>query len=377
MNTKKTRFISILFAFALSMSGVNIFAHDTQFRSLKLKHLVSALHLNIDTLHDGINTLQLNNRPIRVKLFKQQVVSVGYELFPEELKAAAKTPIMDFLERYFLLLDYPEADRPRDRMMREDRFKFEKGNLSTVASLRSDDAFSFNYQLRRYEATWSRDGQPLLSVSFPAEHELLCGENKIETENNVEVDIITTNTDTAQPVNENYLSKTAHNDNYYVKKGSSYLHEQLTSTLYYQREEGSYKLLSDVSHPLESAANLMLSPATQSDCQLRIHQLLYGNKRKDFEVPLRNWISYCLNNGCELYFGPESLTGDAVKASVIAVNNAENYNHVLFVNIPLSTIEQGKGVIEGRLETFIPMHNVRDIFAKYKKNKKVQPKIYQ
>ena len=349
---------------------------STTYRSLKLKQLVSALRLNADTLRDGETVFTINNRQVKVSVANHTVTAVGYHLFSDELKALARTPILDFLERYFLQMDYPVADRPTDRMLREDRFKFEKGSRATVATLRSDDAFSYNYELRRYVATWTRNGQPLLVVSFPADHELISGENKIESENNIEGHIRSAHVGSSKAVSEGLLSPTVQKD-YYIRKGGTYLNDMLSSTLYYQQHAGAYHLLSDVSHPLESAANLMLNTDVAADCQLKIKQVMYGYKKKFFEVSLRNWIAYCQNSGCELYYGVESFTDNLIKASVIAVNTAENYNHVLFVNIPLSVIENKAGVIEAQLETFIPMHNVRNLFDKYHKTKNKERKMYE
>ena len=363
----------IILLMLLSLSTVDA---APSFRSKKLQKLATVLPLNTDSLHEGLNMQTINGRQIKVTVTGNQIMTIGYHLFTDELKAIAATPILTFLERYFLQIDYPETVRPRERMLREDRFKFEKGSRVTVASLRPDDAFSFNYELRRYVATWTRDDQPLLIVSFPAEHELISGENKIEGENNVEMDILSAIIPTGQKVSHEILTPTVQK-NYFIKKGGTYLNDQLTSTLYYQQQGGAYHLLTDVFHPLESAANMMLSADAEYNCRLKVKQSMYGYKKKYFEVPLQKWIAYCKNNGCELYYGAESFNNNIIKASVIAVNNAENYNHVLFVNIPLTVIEKKEGLIEAQLETFIPMHNVRNIFAKYQKTKNKEKKLYE
>ena len=347
---------------------------EPAYRSMEIKRLVQILQLNVDSLLEGVNTYNIKGRQVKLRYNNGQISSIGYLLFPEELIAAAQTPIMSFLERYFLQLDYPKPDRPRDRMIREDRFSFETGSFATVSTIRSDDAFSFSYEQNRYVSTWMRDGEILLSVSFPAEHELISGENKLEAENNVEADILNARTIMTDPVNESLLSATIQKD-YYIRQGGTYLSKSLTSDLYYQRCDSSFLLLQDASHPLETAANMMLSLESQATCQLKIKQVMYGYRKKYYEVPLRNWIAYCKNNGCKLYYGVETFNPDGIKASVIAVNEAEGYNHVLNVQIPLSVIDTATGIIDAQLETFIPMHNVRNLFAKYQKKKK-QSKTY-
>ena len=347
-----------------------------QYRTNELNRLTQALQLNPDSMLEGQNNLLVNGRLIRAQVDNGVLNSLGYCLFSDDLKTMAHTPILNFLERYFLQLDHPEKDRPANRMLREDRFVFNKGSLASIATIQQDDGFSFGYEHKYYWATWTRNGQELLSVSFPANHELISGEAKIEAEKNVETDIRVSQLGPTKPVNKEMLTSTLQKD-YYVKQGSTYLSKLLTSNLYYQQSDSTFSLICNESHPLESAANMMLSPDSQAAFNLKVKQIMYGFKKKFFDVPLYNWIAYCVNNGCELYFGVESFEREVIRASVFAVNIAENYNHVLFVNIPLKIIGQGSGDIEAQLETFVPMHNVLNMFAKYKKKTNKQTKIYE
>lgn len=346
-----------------------------QYRTNELSRLSQALKLNPDSIHEGQNSLIINGRIIRAQIDNGVLTFLGYSLFSSDLRSMAHTPIINFLERYFLQLDYPQKDRPREKMLREDRFTFNKGSLASIATIQEDDVFSYGYENRYYWATWTRNGQELLSVAFPASHELISGENKIESEKYIEADILSTCIDSVIPLNTEALSPTLQ-EGYYVKKGSTYLHDLLLSDLYYQCFQDTCRLIVDEAHPLESAANLMQSPEINTDCRLKIKQIMYGYQKKYFEVPLRKWLFYCLNNGCKFFCGVESFDKNMIQASVFAVNEAENYNHVLFVNIPLSVIGSNSGCIDARLETFIPMHNVTNIFEKYKKIVK-QPKTFE
>lgn len=346
------------------------------FRSDELKRLVGELRLNVDSLPDGSFLFDVNGREVKICVLHDMVQSVGYNLFSDDFKAAAHSPVLDFLERYFLQLDHPQQDRPRERMMREDRFSFTKGSLATVATLHPGDAFTFGYEQKRYVALWMSGEKVVLSVAFPATHEMISGENKQEAEEHVEDDIRYVQTGYDEEVNEEMLSPTAQK-NYLMRRGSTYMNELFSSDLYYQRQNDSLVLVADVSHPLESVANMIISPSCKADLNLKVEQVLYGYKRKQFEVPLGKWIAYCLNNGCELYYGIESFDQEAVRATVIAVNMAENYNHLLFVTIPLTVIETGSGDLAGTLQTFIPMHNVKSLLEKYKKVDSKRKKHYE
>lgn len=346
------------------------------YRTPELRRLASALQIQEDSLREGKNFFTFGQKHLRVDISRNTVTDLGYVIFPEELKAAAGTPILNFLERYFLLLDYPKPDRTRQKMMQEDRFKFTTGNVSTIGSILPTDEFSYNCQFHKYEAAWRRNGKTILSVSFPAEHQLISGEDKIQAEANFQEDALMAYFPPSPEIDESLLTPTIQKD-FYVMKGSSYLNNKLNSDLFYQRQGESFTLLSSISHPIESAANMMIGTNYSSPYNLKITQMLYGFKKKTYDLPLRNWIAYCRNSGCTLYYGVESITQQMIKATVIAVNTAENYNHLLFVNIPLSAIDTGQGDIEAKLETFIPMHNVLNIFAKYRKVKNTETKMYE
>lgn len=236
-------------------------------------------------------------------------------------------------------------------MIRDDQFKFLNGSLSSVDNILLTDGFSYNYDNRHYIATWNRKDSTLLSVSFPVEYELISGENKIEAEDNLPSDIRNTKVEipTGKPV---------------VKK-DHYLSKDFSNRLYLSRGE----LVLSEKHPLESAANMMLSLQTEGNFNVNITQLSYGFKKTTFEVPLKQWIAFCQDHGCELYFGVEKLTNkNEVECVVMAVNEAENYNHVLTATISSDILEPKSGTIEARLYPYVPMHNVLTMFASYHKS---------
>ena len=113
----------------------------------------------------------------------------------------------------------------------------------------------------------------------------------------------------------------------------------------------------------------MLSSQTRGQFDINVTQISYGFQKKVFQVPLRQWIAFCQNSGCQLYFGIDEMNeqGD-ISAVVLAVNQAENYNHVLTINTNTEVIDARKGVIETRLYPYVPTHNVLNMFADYRKS---------
>ena len=323
----------------------------TSFRTEELQRLAQVLALDTEILQEGYSYPEAKGLRLTVHQTGQTIDHIGLCLFSEEMRQMGKSPVFDFLERYFLQLKFPPQAKSSQNMIRDDQFKFLKGSLETVETLLPTDGFSFNYDKHQYLVTWNRKDTTILSVSFPVEYELISGENKIEAEDNLLSDIRTTKVvvPTEKPV---------------VKK-EHYLSKDFTNRLYLSKGE----LVLNNRHPLESAANMMLSLQTEGNFLINITQLSYGFKKTVFEVPLKQWIAFCLNQGCELYFGVENLSDNSqVDGVVIAVNTAENYNHVLTFRIPSEVIEAKSGTIEASLYPYVPTHNVLNLFAAYKKS---------
>lgn len=329
---------------AMPMSAQN------RFRTQELQRLATVLPLDAQAIDDGFQYPVVHGLPLVVHCQARVIDHIGLRLFSDQLRMQGNSPIFDFLERYFLQLKYPPMVKTASNMIRDDAFQFISGTLADIDKLRMTDDFSYSNDNHRYTATWSRNGQMLLSVSFPVEYELISGENKIEAENNLPSDV-----------------KRA-----VVKKGKdlptrteSYINECFSNRLYQQNGQ----LIVSSRHPAESAANMMLSTNAKGKYDINITQISYGFQKKVFLVPLRQWIAFCKNNGCQLYFGIEQIADNGtVNAVVLAFNQAENYNHVLTVSIPADVISQRQGVVEARLYPYVPTHNVMNMFAKYRKS---------
>ena len=346
-----------------------------QFRTQELRRLATELHIDQQQLVEGNNHPVANGRQLSVRMTDGTIDHVGLLLFSEQVRSiSGRAPVLDFLERYFLQLQYPPRTKTTANMMRDDQLRFATGSLETINQLRQTDDFTYNCSDNRYHATWTRRGKPFLSVSFPVEYELISGENKIEAENNIMADI--KRAVPAQPMSvpdAGLLVKAGRGDAYYILRGDHYISRDLNGNLYYQRQNQDLRLVSGVTHLAESAANLMLSPMAEGSYDLNVTQVSYGFKKTVFDVPLQSWLAFCQSTGCQLYFGVDRIEQDgSVSAVVLAVNQTENYNHVLTVTIPFAVLDQQQGTISARLYPYVPTHNVKNMFGDYKVSRRKQ-----
>lgn len=341
---KRGIYLILMVVFSLTASA------QTAYRTAELQRLATVLSIDETKLHEGYNTLVADQRKVVVGVSNNTVNHIGLQLFSEEMRKVDHSPVLHFLERYFLQLKYPPRTISANNMIRDDQFRFLTGSLQTVDELMPTDAFSFSYDKRLYTVSWKRDGQTLLEVCFPVEYELISGENKVEAENNLVADIQQTAITGEAP--RPALSQ-------------NYLNDQFSCRLYEQKGQ----LVFSERHPAETVANIMLSQQAKGAFVLQVTQLSYGFQKTTFSVPLRQWIAFCQKNGCQLYVGIEDITenGD-VCAVVLAVNEAENYNHVLTVTVPSEAIREKTGTIEARIWPYVPTHNVQNLFDTYRKS---------
>lgn len=335
---------------AICLTAVLTITAQTQFRTSELRRLASMLSIDTNQLPEGYSYPVANGNQLTVHVTQNTIDHIGLHLFSTEIRSASSSPIFDFLERYFLQLKNPQKVKSAANMLRDDQFHFIQGSLSSVDKIRVSDDFAFNNDNHRYTGTWSRQGRTILSVSFPVEYELISGENKIEAEENLLSDI------------KRATIKLQKED---LERNDSYINECFSNRLYHQQG----KLVFSCQHPVESLANLMLSTQMRGKYDLKVTQISYGFQKKVFQVPLRQWIAFCQNNGCQLYFGIENLDEKGkMSAVVIAVNQAENYNHVLTIDTTTEFLDSRKGIIEARLYPYVPTHNVMNMFANFRKS---------
>lgn len=369
---RSIKYIIIAFFLCLSLPSVS---SKVGYRTNELRRLATVLHIQTDKLQVGYQRVMDRGESIVLHVNEDSEIDhIGLSLFPEYMKKMGNKVVMEFIERYMLQLQYPPSTKTPDMMMRDDNVKLTKGNLSTLKQLLPTDKFNLSCELFKYTATWQRDEKTILCITFPAEFELLRGINFIEAQQLFEgdsrkdVDF----TSTTSQLDKKQLKGTSL-ANCYLYEGGYYLNKQLNANRYYiENKNGKLQPLLSDEHPVESIANLMLCPEISDLRQLIITERLYGFQTKDFQLPLKQWITFCMREHCEMYFGVQEVTATAVKATVIAVNTAENYNHMLTLTIPFTVITDPEGVIKAQLNCYLPTHNIRNLFGKDNSKKKAK-----
>lgn len=326
----------------------------------------------LDTLPDGLytNISTFRGRPVTVEVDGNRICHIGYSVFSKEQRDVFGSVICNFLERYLLELEIPIREEvTADVRMKEDEVKIWKGTINMLPSLCADSTVGINVQTineRGYTIEWRQNEQQLFVLSFPIDYYLLFGTDMDECERRLPQEI---RRDTIQEVPQQLplrgqLQK-AWQTNYYTQKGEHYHLASLSSNHYFQEnDEGSFQPIYNRSYPLESLANLLTTDFVNNDFILDIRLRKYGFKTDTLSVPLNQWLRYCRHTGCKPYFGVISLEerGNAV-CELIMHNATMGYNHIMKLTIPLALLEERKGHIDARLNSYVTFTRIKSLFG--------------
>lgn len=349
----------------LALLFIGVADAAVSYRTTELRRLAHVVGVEEGSLHPGYNYI----KGCTVKLDDDMTVRhVGLTLFTEEVKNMGNCLILEFVERYFLQLSHPAPSSTSALMIKSDGITFPQGRWQDIKNIKKDTPFKLDYKLMRYTLSWKGTKQSL-AFSFPGKYQLICGENLPQAEENLLHDI--THIDKVHhPAVTLSQMQPSSRKGYYIKKGAWFYDESITSSTYYEKTNGTLTPLIDTDLIKESVANMMICANAAEPFALDITMHRYGFKDTQFSIPLQKWIDYCFIMGCEIFCGIESIKSEEVKATVIAVNQKLNFNHLLSVTVPIKTIENKKGPVIAELNAFIPTHNIININGKYKKANK-------
>ena len=296
----------------------------------------------------------------------------GLKLFSPEMRDAASYPhqvVMDFLERYFGK-DLPLFEQTTlEHKMADDKVYFRKGKPKDLYHVNDTMPFSITLIDKYYEVKW----EPIVTVVFPAQYDLLLGMEKDEAQDRLKETIL------AAP--DSFLNRkvpsnmTLLEDSIWFSKSEFYELESLNDAIYYYKVREEYQPVFNSTHLDYSAANLFHGLIAEDKYRMYVEQSVYGMKTINYTLSLHQWLNYCEYLGMKVYFAVEEEREDGLLAIVIAQSRELGFNHLLSVVIPDKFVADKNAVLKVRLSPYIPTHNVKDLYKKESENHK--RKIWQ
>jgi len=306
---------------------------------------------------------KFNGRSLRVNTNVYGEIShVGYRIFNEDiLKANKDALVLYFVERYLLELDLCLDHRTAAQRMDIDRVALTKGNFQLLKMISVNTPFSVKELSRRmYEIDWLVNHRHV-ALNIPADCQLFFGENAIGLEKKFIRDIkrTTTSIPDIEPVN----AKTSRSDaNILVVEGGKYLSEAIRGDLYFMQIHGKKELICNNSMVTRSIGNIMLTGIFRSIIPLKLKVDRYGYKADTMTVSVQQFINYCKQEHCKLYFGIKGIKNDILSGTLFALNEKMAYNHVLSVEFPIAILKDKSCVVTATLYCYIPLQNVTEKF---------------
>lgn len=190
MMARRAYFIWIMVAY------VCVTYASPSFYTQRLKCIAQAVGMQLpDTLQPGkeyAGSWTFKQRPLRVRTNAFGDVShIGYCLFDERMyNHYEHKVVLDFVERYALELTLGTDEELRQRLRITDKVTCVAGSLSMLAGVSPSTPVTIDQrQLRMFRIKWTLDEQTLLTLSFPADYQLISGANAIELEKMFERDV--------------------------------------------------------------------------------------------------------------------------------------------------------------------------------------------
>lgn len=293
--------------------------------------------------------------------------SQGLKLFSPEMRDAASYPhqvVMDFLERYFGK-ELPAVKLTTvEHKMADDKVYFRKGKLQDLYQITDTMPFSISLLDKYYEVKW----EPVVTVVFPAQYDLLLGMEKDEAQNRLKEAILTAPNRISLktvPTNLSLLE-----DGVWQSKTEFFELESLNDAIYYDKVGEGFIPIFDSAHLEYSAANLFHGLIDDADYRMYVEQSVYGMKTINYTLSLQQWLNYCAQLGMKVFFALEEQREDGLLAIVIAQSRELGFNHLLSVVVPDKFVNDKDAVLKVRLSPYIPTHNVKDLYQKESANHK-------
>ena len=318
---------------------------------------------------------QWNGQPVSIVVRQGEVVHIGYSLFTPWQRTMLPEAQCNFIERLALTADLPDFHgKSFSRFMLEEKVTFEKGSAAALKTFCTDTNLLFQTTLvdgKRHVCNWYRGQQRIVTLSYPADYHLIVGTTLEEAEDRLPkaclAPVPTSNlpppTSDLQPPTSNLQRVDGGEAVLYVLTGDIYKLPELNSNRYYVRDpEEEFQLLYSKDFPLESMANLATGTEIATDIELEVLLVKYGFRTETFHVPMRQWVAWCLAEGCRPYYGVISLQGATATASLVMHNEQLGYIHLMRLTFDTALIAHRRGTIRARLNSYVPMSNVKALF---------------
>ena len=129
-------------------------------------------------------------------------------------------------------------------------------------------------------------------------------------------------------------------------------------------EEERMSIIVDQDYPAETMANLLVSADPQlPDAAMQLDVQFSSYVKETMNVTLRQWTSYCENQGCKAFFIFDDIVGPSVKGYLLMHNEAMGYNHLLVLTCSMDDLTSEIPLFTGKAMLYIPNVEASKLFG--------------
>lgn len=341
----------------------------TPFSLPRIRDIANAVKLsvpsNIGANADNDSTWYWKGMRLRVCTDSQGTVChIGYRLFGSGMMRTYPAPtVLRFLERYALEQDLGLDGKSNAQRMDVDNVLITNGTPALLRLIKDDTPFFINNIPRRmYKVSWTTE-KGEVAITFPSDSQLLLGGNAVELETSL-AERLPKQPEAADAELllpwKNWIAPGT--GNIRVADYGTYLSPLVGSKIYMVMRNSKWRPYFNLKHKVRTISNVMLTGVSRNDVPLHIVLDKYGDKTDTLDVTLKQFVSYCLSEGCKAYIGIKTVDESTLTGTLFIYNEPLGYNHVLSFSFPASLLSGCGGRVEARLYAYIPLHNVTEKF---------------
>jgi hypothetical protein len=347
------------------------------FATWQLEYLNSLMPCPLPMQDTVFNCPNICALPLRVEYDADSAVShLGLSLFQKSQKEALGKPVCDFQERLFLELFLQGDEQKAKHLLDEYKIRIDQPAFPNASffnllelSLRFASEEAKELVLTKDSLAWTSswmDDTQSFSLRFPANYDLITGMDKKDAEITLarQLQNFQCTENTARSIVGNLGELQQLNRSNYVLRRDELFVTSMNNNVYYQ-------VLYDRNYPEESIANIFNYPDRQRTrgVDLQIRQVAYGGDAMTYKIKLSDFQCF-IGDDYEVFTGIEKCTDEVAEFSVIYKSRWYNNYHLLYVTTTPQNLFDKTEPLKAVFYTFIPNHNIKDLYKKYRENSK-------
>lgn len=314
-----------------------------------------------------------------------RLTQLGIRLFPEQLKQALEPEISDFLERILLELTLEENRGKLKEKLAEYKIDLSLNQVPLgglifsklsygIKEINDESAFTLTRDTLNYYASWNNKGLSTFAMKIPSNYELILGKDKKELDDELAQNLKLFSC--SRNLNEGKIDVSAleKGKEFSTLKGEYLFLKELNSNTYFtSTDTDTTRWLYDKNYPKESFSNFFYHGDPHSNSiQARILHRQYGKETDQFTIPLNELICY-FRKDFQTYIGFEKTENPDLTVVVLFYNKNCNYLNMLWIKAKSADIFSDNSIINAELFSYIPSHNIKNLFGEYRQTGKLHP----